>query len=467
MRLAAACAVTLALAGGAVAGPDLARGQDSSQQKATGADAGVPSSPAAGEDPSGSGAQLAEAPAEAVAEQPVPAAAAPSQPPLRLTGYVDIGFARAEGNGSSFAASDTRFPADYGADPFATMVNSRGDVASVDSGGRFTNGFLPRSVGIGGRPSFLLNTVDLDVRYVPQSAPIFFFARAQYLPRFSSSGEASRLLVEQAFVRVSPFSTQEFAVTVGKFDSVFGIEYLDNEANLRTGITPSLLARYTTGQSLGAKAFYRLQVPALLAALSLNLAATTSGTMIESLQTPDASLTGVPVGSGRLGLEFNLSALELKLGASGMYGPRNDQHQSSVRQQAMGADFRLVLGGLSAWAEYVVVDEDEGAADKITPLGRQTFVSGFHARGGWAQLAYGLPLEIGPLHRVTAYGRYARRHAWFEGFTPLTVDAITAGLRFDLLEGIALKGEAIVNRELEGEPNVPNNVYTSSLVYSW
>ena len=34
----------------------------------------------------------------------------------------------------------------------------------------------------------------------------------------------------------------------------------ENEANLRTGITPSLIARYTTGQSLGAKAFYRMQL---------------------------------------------------------------------------------------------------------------------------------------------------------------------------------------------------------------
>ena len=51
-----------------------------------------------------------------------------------------------------------------------------------------------------------------------------------------------------------PFDAPELALTVGKFDSVFGIEYLENQANIRTGITPSLIARYTTGQSLGAKA---------------------------------------------------------------------------------------------------------------------------------------------------------------------------------------------------------------------
>ena len=41
-------------------------------------------------------------------------------------------------------------------------------------------------------------------------------------------------------------------------------------------VTPSLIARYTTGHSLGLKAFYRLQLPALWSAISLNAAATNS-----------------------------------------------------------------------------------------------------------------------------------------------------------------------------------------------
>jgi hypothetical protein len=86
-------------------------------------------------------------------------------PPLQLNGYIDVGFAKAQGDGTSFAAGDTRLPADYAVDPFAPAVNSRGDVASNDPGGRLTNGFLPRSVGIGGRPSFLINTVNFDLKY--------------------------------------------------------------------------------------------------------------------------------------------------------------------------------------------------------------------------------------------------------------------------------------------------------------
>ncbi|HXU80804.1 MAG TPA: hypothetical protein VN914_05370, partial [Polyangia bacterium] len=162
-------------------------------------------------------------------------------PGWAFAGYLDVGFARAEGNGSSFSPDDTRVPADYGVDPFAPAVNSRGEVASIDSGGRFTNGFLPRSLGIGGRPSLFINTVSFDVRYDAASTPVSFFSRVQLLPRFSDQkGSETRLLLEQAFGKIAPFTNHELSLSVGRFDSVFGIEYLENQANLRTGITPSL-----------------------------------------------------------------------------------------------------------------------------------------------------------------------------------------------------------------------------------
>jgi hypothetical protein len=267
-------------------------------------------------------------------------------PPLQLNGYIDVGFAKAQGDGTSFAPGDTRLPVDYAVDPFAPAVNSRGDVASNDPGGRLTNGFLPRSVGIGGRPSFLINTVNFDLKYAAPGTPLLIFTRLQILPRFSSSGDETRPYLEQAFGRFIPFDSQELAISVGKFDSVFGIEYLDNQANLRTGITPSLMARYTTGTSTGAKVFYRMQLPALWSALSLHVAATNSGNFVEALQGPDASLTGVPVLSGRLGYELNRPEIQVKLGASGLYGPRNDQNQRGAHQRALGADARVALHGL-------------------------------------------------------------------------------------------------------------------------
>jgi hypothetical protein len=390
---------------------------------------------------------------------------ADSQPALRILGYVDLGWARAQGNGSSFAPGDTRIPADYGVDTFAPAVNSRGDVASTDSRGVLTNGFLPHSVGIGGHPSFLINTVDVDLRYVAPTAPLMLFTRVQFLPRFSSSGESTTVLVEQAFARVIPFSSHELALTLGKSDSVFGIEYLENEANLRTGVTPSLIARYTTGQGLGAKVFYRVQIAPLWSAVSLNVAASNGGTLVDTLSPQNISQTGTPVFSGRLGYELNLPRLEVKLGFSAMDGPRNDQTQPGVRQKALGADARVVFGPVEIRAEGIHLKQGEGAGDKVNGLGTHTLVSGFEVWGGYAQLALGF--DFAPGRRIAIYGRYDRRHAQFEGFVPITVDRITGGARLDLLENLAVKGEYLKNRELDGAPQVDNDVIASSLIYSW
>jgi hypothetical protein len=388
--------------------------------------------------------------------------------PLVIDGYADMGLARAEGNGTSFADGDTRLPADYGVDPFAPAVNSRGDAASTDAGGRLTNGFLPRSAGIGGQPSFLINTVSFDFRYNVPDAPVMIFTRVQLLPRLTSQGDETRAIAEQAFGRIVPFDSHELALSLGKFDSVFGIEYLENQANIRTGITPSLLARYTTGQSIGAKVFYRIQIAPLWSAVSLNAAVTNSGTMVESLQDPHASLTGAPVGSARLGYELNLQRLQVKLGGSALYGPRNDQRNPEALQRAIGGDARLSFFGVSLSGEYLRVDEDPGGGvGKLTGIDAFPFASEFHARGFYGQLGYTQTLDLGPLRRVTPYGRYEQRHAWFAGFTPITVERITAGIRVDLWEALIVKAEVLFNREREGAPTVPNDVQTASVVYTW
>jgi hypothetical protein len=226
-----------------------------------------------------------------------------------------------------------------------------------------------------------------------------------------------------------------------------------------------LIARYTTGQGLGAKAFYRFQIPRLWSALSLNVAATNGGTLVDTLSPQNSSQTGTPVFAGRLGYELNLPSLEVKLGFSAMDGPRNDQTQPGVRQKALGADARVVLGPVELRAEGIHLKEDPGAGDKVNGLGTHTLVSGFEVWGGYAQLAIGFDFAAG--RRVAVYGRYDRRRAQFEGFVPITVDRITGGARLDVLENLAVKGEVLKNRELSGAPQVDNDVITSSLIYAW
>ena len=387
---------------------------------------------------------------------------------LRFTGYFDVGFVKATGNGTSFAPNDHRAPLDYGSDAFAPAVNARGEVASTDSTRRFTNGFLPRSVGIGGNPSFLLNTLSADVRFQPRNIPLFLFARVQLMPRFLGTGDQTRFELQQAFGRFSPFKEHELALFLGRFDSVFGIEYLENEANLRTGITPSIIARYTTGQGLGAKAFYRLQLPSLWSALTVNLAVTNNGTRIEALVPVDASLTGAFAGSGRAGYELNLQHLQVKLGVSGVYGARNDQHAPSARQWGAAGDLRISAYGLSVSGEFLYLKDDKGPGEgKTTGQTRAELASDFDVFGGWGRLAWTLPWKTETLTGVTLYGRYDRRSGRFSGFPRLNTDRFTVGARVDLFDVLALKVEALFNRESSGAPNVDHDVFTSSAVFTW
>src|SRR6185312_1312968 len=124
----------------------------------------------------------------------------------------------------------------------------------------------------------------------------------------------------------------------------------------------SLLARYTTGQSTGAKIFYRYQIIPASSAVSLNVAGTNSGTFVEALQGPSRSLTGRPIVSGRLGYELNLPRMSIKVGASYENGPRNDQTLSpDIPEMLYGFDLRVVLPTFVLSGEYVhVVEEDAG-----------------------------------------------------------------------------------------------------------
>jgi len=300
------------------------------------------------------------------------------------------------------------------------------------------------------------------------------FTRLQLVPRLygptvvpgQTAGDGTRLVMEQAFGRIMPLRSAELAISVGKFDSVFGIEYLENQANLRVGITPSLLARYTTGTSLGAKLFVRQQIVPIASALSLNASATNSGTFVEALQGPSRSLTGVPVVTARLGYELNLQRVSVKIGASVERGPRNDQTDRGAMQLLYGVDLRVFVGGLTVMGEAISVDEEEGNGDKLTGTGTYTFASDFYAKGFWVQAAYELPLSIAPF-RLTPYARYEQRHGEFVTFASIVVDRITAGVNVGIGESLIVKGEYLVNRELVGAPTVPNNVFTSSVVWTW
>ena len=81
--------------------------------------------------------------------------------------------------------------------------------------------------------------------------------------------------------------------------------------------------------------------------------------------------------------------MQVKLGVSGAYGPRNDQYDRAILQKEYGADLRVACLGVYLNAEYVHVDEGQGGI-KTTSAGVFPLSSEFSARGGYVQLAYAL-----------------------------------------------------------------------------
>jgi hypothetical protein len=188
-------------------------------------------------------------------------------------------------------------------------------------------------------------------------------------------------------------------------------------------------------------------------------------------------LTGRPIVSGRLGYELNLPRASVKVGASYETGPRNDQSFSAdIPETLYGFDLRVILPTFVLSGEYIHVQEEDGgelvppvtAVAKLAGTGAFPQITEFYAHGFWIQAAEELPLSIDPF-RVTLYARYEQRHGEFPDYAGATIfiDRITGGVNVGLGESLQLKAEYLVNRELSGAPQVPNNVFTSSAVWTW
>ena len=97
-------------------------------------------------------------------------------------------------------------------------------------------------------------------------------------------------------------------------DPVFGIEYRDRKSDRRFGITPSLMARYTTGTALGLKVRTKLGVDdwLVLAAAVTNGSNTTEQFHFYDETDSNAGKTG----SARVAVRPPLP-VRLELGASG------------------------------------------------------------------------------------------------------------------------------------------------------
>jgi hypothetical protein len=384
------------------------------------------------------------------------------QPRVVVGGYVDLGFFVPQGDGSGLVrdGGNLLFPQykDYGwvmlGDILSTAVNSRGEIA--DQGSEAT-GAAPRfdSIHSRGAPSFIANEVNLTLTSGLGETAVAT-ASVNFVPRSGSDFQLGDFIdVDLAQLEWMPTRAQKTSFFVGKFDSVIGIEYRDRKAAQRFGITPSLIARYTTGTALGLKFRHKMGPDDLvvLAGAVTNGSFTTEQFHFYNEIDVNAGKTV----SGRLSLHPP-TPIELEIGVSGSWGSQDRARTSDHAMWFYGADLLMHVGTVDVKAQWL-----RGAA----PGDPLDAVYGLNLHGGgYVEIDW----MVTPLFGVLGRGEYRDALVWLDGDPADNRIYITkswrgtAGIRLAFSDRIVLKAEYLRNGEYGGIPEIKNDVFTTSLV---
>jgi hypothetical protein len=387
------------------------------------------------------------------------------QPRVIVGGYIDLGFFATQGNGSGILRDQgnmyfPQFAGQYGwvflGDILSTAVNTRGEVADLGD----ATGAPPRfdSIHSGGAPGFIANEINLNLTSglgptAIATASINFTPRSGSNFSLGDSFDADIAQLEWMLGR-----TQKTSIFVGKFDSVIGIEYRERKSNQRYGITPSLIARYTTGTALGIKARSKLGPDDLIVLAG----AVTNGSFTQEqfhfYNEIDTNL-GKTL-SGRVSLHPPIP-VDMELGGSGSWGAQDRSPLSNGKMWFAGVDFsvRTRYADLKAqWLKgYSPGDPVNGAYGLDLHGGAYAELDGF----------------LLPHFGILARGEYRDAFVWLgDPMAPgganrayLTKSwRATGGVHVNFTDRIVLKAEYLWNGEYGGIPQIKNNVFTSSLV---
>jgi hypothetical protein len=379
-------------------------------------------------------------------------------------GYLDLGFFAVQGDGSGVRTDLGRSTGRYSdilsswvliGDPLSTTINARGDVA--DLGDSRAIRFDPLQSK--GRPTFLVNALNLNF-HASVDDLWFVTAMVDFLPRdraFAGGQVGDFIDVKMASLRwQKQFEWGLLTFNAGKFDSLQGIEYRQQESPQRLTVTPSLLCRYTCGRPLGLK----VRAELLDSMLEVGVAVTNGSSEIE--QFPFSNETDFNIFktvSGRVALRLPVGQ-GLEVSASGAVGAQDRQTDDSVLQWHLGAAARLEWGRFQFQAEYVL-----GRANGRDLGGvRCGAAACLSYKGAYGLAGVRLLYIFVPYLRVDwrqADMRSARDYAYMSDVVRATV-----GLRIEPHSRIALKAEYTFNRELTAF-QFPDDVLTTSFVVSY
>ena len=386
----------------------------------------------------------------------------------KLGGYLDAGFFVTSGNGAGTRSdlAGTYFP-EYAAagvpgswvfmgDPLSTTINSRGDVA--DTGESRAVVFDP--INSRGKSTFLVNAVNLALftgigETGAAQVSIDFLPRARDISDIGGIQLGDFVDVKLAYGEWKPkLDAMELSLQAGKFDSVLGFEYRSLESPDRTGVTPSLICRYTCGRPIGLKARMKIEE-----ALIVNVAVTNGSHFHEGFTFASETDTNqVKTVAGRV--SYLLGGGKAEIGVSGAFGAQDFQPDNGVYQWHVGADLHVDVADVEITAEYV-----QGKANGDTTAGmlaRCDLAPCLDYKGAYGQVAYRLTNTFIPYARVDWRDALHEAGASFVYISELV--RATVGLRAEIGTRVIVKLEGTLNAELGRVPQFPNDVLTSSLV---
>ena len=377
---------------------------------------------------------------------------------LTFAGYVDFGYFATEGNGSGvtqdvlhtypgYAGYQWVFPGDL----LAPAINSRGEVADL--------GDLPGvsrydAIHSGGAPGFIVNEVNLRLRATPAPNAIITTS-VNFTPRTGSNFSLGDMLdVDLAQLEWLPGEAQRTSIFVGKIESVLGIEYRQRKSDQRFGITPSLIARYTTGPALGLKVRSKLGADdwLVVAAAVTNGSNTTEQFFFYDETDRNAS----PTASGRLSVRLPLP-FWLELGGSGSYGPQDRSTNVAHPMWFVGPDLILRAGRIDVLAQWL---KGHSAGDPT----QDVYALALHG-GGYLEVHAVVTPSVGLLGRLEY--RSADITLPPQRAYPSRTWRGTLGVRFVMDTWAVLKAEYLHNGEYGDVPSVSDDVFTTSLVLSY
>ena len=386
------------------------------------------------------------------------------QPRVTFGGYIDVGFFVPQGNGSGIVRDEgnalfPEYAGRYGwvflGDLLAPTINSRGEAADLgDAAGveRFD------SVHSRGAPGFIANEVNLTMTSALGDSAVAT-ASVNFVPRTGSSFALGDFIdVDLAQLEWMPTRSQKTSIFVGKMESLLGIEYRDRKASNRFGITPSLIARYTTGTALGLKIRSKLGPDDVLV---LAGAVTNGSNTTEQFHFYDEIDSNAgKTASGRLALRPPLP-FELEVGVSGSYGGQDRARTSTGAMWFFGIDLMAHVDRLDIKGQVLRGGAPGSPADQVYGLKLHN--------GGYLELDW----LVTPLVGLIGRGEMRDAFVWLgDPSAPSGAERAyltkswraTGGVRLALSERVVVKAEYLRNGEYGGIPQIKNDVFTTSLV---